>query len=655
MATGSTKFKNTLNLEPLSADPASPAQGDMQFSDGTVRAEGYWQYKAGAWTAFGGGASGINYMVDDNTDAENGIGDWVEYNDAVGVNPVNGVDQLTTQLVTFTQNSTTPLRGTADFKYIATAANNQGHGASCPFTVDLADKAQKLTISFDYDTSAANYADDDIRISVYDVTNDVLIRVNGEDLKAGKGTHYAQFQTASDSVSYRLIMHQSSTTALGFSVYFDNFKVGPTSIAKGSIISDWRDYTPTGSWVSNTTFTGKYRRVGDSMEIYMTVELTGTPTSATFAATIPSGYTIDEDKLSASFASNKTNLGHVYAYDSSTSTNRNSGYATAHSSTEIRILTDGFGVLGVSSPFTWASGDHIEMSIKVPIVGWSSDTAMSSDLGGRDVSVVAYGAPVTSVAGSVAIPFNYSELKDTTSSWDGTQFTAPESGDYLLVYSLHHVSKTDYHGVWVDGSTIGWTAYEPASDVFNGTKVVTLNKGQTMSVRMNGATTPVLNSINHRISIQKLASPQTILETETVAAMYGTDAGLSIPNAAVTTIIHEDISYDTHNAYNTSTGEYTIPVSGKYILSTNIGWNGVSVASGDLYRLLVYKSGVIAVDVYLETNATNSSSRPNVGQSATIDFVKGDIVLIKVYQNSGVAASLMTDAQVNYFSIARIK
>jgi len=95
-----------------------------------------------------------------------------------------------------------------------------------------------LTIGLDYDTSAAGYADDDIRISVYDVTNATLIRVNGEDLKAGFGTHYAQFQTAPDSTSYRLIIHQSSVSALAYDVFFDNLSVGPNIIAKAAEIGE---------------------------------------------------------------------------------------------------------------------------------------------------------------------------------------------------------------------------------------------------------------------------------------------------------------------------------------------------------------------------------------------------------------------------------
>lgn len=38
-----------MNLTPLSADPPNPVEGDLQFSDGTARTKGLWQYKDGAW------------------------------------------------------------------------------------------------------------------------------------------------------------------------------------------------------------------------------------------------------------------------------------------------------------------------------------------------------------------------------------------------------------------------------------------------------------------------------------------------------------------------------------------------------------------------------------------------------------------------------
>ena len=43
MSNGSTKFKNSINLEPQSADPSSPAEGDQFFSDGPhLESKSFW-------------------------------------------------------------------------------------------------------------------------------------------------------------------------------------------------------------------------------------------------------------------------------------------------------------------------------------------------------------------------------------------------------------------------------------------------------------------------------------------------------------------------------------------------------------------------------------------------------------------------------------
>ena len=298
MSDGFTKFKKGIQLDPQSADPSSPAEGDLHYADGTARAKGLWQYKDGAWAEFGsGGSGGINYLDGDNSNAENGVGDWAAYADAAGTEPVDGTGGIS-PTVTITQNSSSPLRGTSDLLLTKDAANRQGEGASCAFTIDSADQAKKLTISFDYTTSA-NYADDDIKVFVYDVTNASLIRINGEDLKANSGnaTHYAQFQTAPDSTSYRLILHCSSTNATNYTVNFDNVSVGPTKLAKGTIVTDWKSYTPSSS-PSNSTFNQAfYKRVGDSIEFICSY--TADNASASFQALLPSevlppGLSIDE-------------------------------------------------------------------------------------------------------------------------------------------------------------------------------------------------------------------------------------------------------------------------------------------------------------------------------------------------------------------------
>lgn len=48
---GQSPKVNRLRLQPRSADPINPAEGDLQYADGTVRDEGLYVYKNGAWTS----------------------------------------------------------------------------------------------------------------------------------------------------------------------------------------------------------------------------------------------------------------------------------------------------------------------------------------------------------------------------------------------------------------------------------------------------------------------------------------------------------------------------------------------------------------------------------------------------------------------------
>lgn len=57
MAMGRTPNVDKINLVPLSADPASPHEGDIYYSDGTPRTEGPWVYQNGVWAQFSTGSA----------------------------------------------------------------------------------------------------------------------------------------------------------------------------------------------------------------------------------------------------------------------------------------------------------------------------------------------------------------------------------------------------------------------------------------------------------------------------------------------------------------------------------------------------------------------------------------------------------------------
>jgi len=76
MADNFLKIYNGTTYDPRVADPSNPVEGDVQFSDGTARAKGLWEYKSGSWTQLAGGGGGsaqeIVYLQEVQTAGVNG-------------------------------------------------------------------------------------------------------------------------------------------------------------------------------------------------------------------------------------------------------------------------------------------------------------------------------------------------------------------------------------------------------------------------------------------------------------------------------------------------------------------------------------------------------------------------------------------------------
>jgi hypothetical protein len=59
---------NRLRLQPRSADPVNPAEGDIFYSDGTPRAEGIWVYQNSAWLQVANAINAANFRSIITTD-----------------------------------------------------------------------------------------------------------------------------------------------------------------------------------------------------------------------------------------------------------------------------------------------------------------------------------------------------------------------------------------------------------------------------------------------------------------------------------------------------------------------------------------------------------------------------------------------------------
>jgi len=166
----------------------------------------------------------------------------------------------------------------------------------------------------------------------------------------------------------------------------DLWKIGGTSVGDrdinlGKSPSLWRIFTPTGSWSTNTTYAGHWRRVGDTLEVNVLIDLAGVPTDASLSVNLPVGFVINLTPMSIAAGESKQ-IGLTTIGDSGVGSLAGPVIPDASSgTTAVRIgawreqneTTDNTRILVLdrTTPITFASGDSVESTFSVPITGWS--------------------------------------------------------------------------------------------------------------------------------------------------------------------------------------------------------------------------------------------------------------------------------------------
>ena len=669
-------LKSTLNLNggadiiSSSVDPTSSATegepGSLLLN--TTSGKLYRKNDSGSstnWSEVGSGGSGINYVT--NPLAATNTTGWSTYADAAGAQPVDGTGGSPT--VTWTRSTTTPLRGAGDFNFTKDAANRQGEGVATDITIDLADQAKVLTVSFDYEVLSGTYATGDL--TVYLIADPsgtpVVIQPAGYQIQSGtagtKLKQIATFQTQATGQSYRVCFHVASTSASAYSLAIDNVVVGPQTVQYGAPVTDWVDYTPTGTWNTNVTYNGKWRRVGDSMEIRARVLCSGAPNAVGLSINLPSGYSIDTNKLASTLAGG-TPLGYGQAVDVGSasypvsllyfgSTTQLGVYDGVASGTYL-VNTN----VSNTAPFTFGSTDFVEVISVVPILGWSSTVQMSNDTDTRVVAAKYSGGSSAYGAGAVlqynTKDFDTHNAVTTGASW---AFLAPVSGYYSILFSAtRSTSGTQSHLLYKNGTTlvqfvltnvVGTTSYN------SGGTTVYLNAGETITIKTDNAATIEVGYI----SIERLSGPSAIAATETVAARYYTGAGQSIPNTTVDTVVNfETKDFDTHGAVTTGAGwRFTAPIAGKYQVSVVIDYAVQAWAANNACYSAVRKNGTtvgLIADPAIWAAGTEAVSHSG---SIIVNANAGDYLdFVTANNRSAGAATLFANPTVCHIQIVRV-
>lgn len=612
-----------------------------------------------------------------NGDAENGTVGWTTYADAAGSAPVDGTGGAPN--VSWTRSGSSPLRGTGSYVISKDAANRQGQGASYDFTIEAADKAKVMQITFDYMVSSGTFVagnpsdrtsagDSDLTIWIYDVTNGVLIQPSTYRLFSNSSTiasqYVANFQTTSNSTSYRIIFHCGTTSAAAYTVKFDNINVLPTTYVYGTPITDWTSYTPTfnGSpTVASVTFW--YRRVGDSLQVNGAFQLTSVNASTT-ALTMPSGLSIDTNKVGSTRKFIFGEAARIVQTASETSLTKHIvGYNTSFANQLFIASTSLSQNLGANAwNGLFVNNDWVTIDALVPIAGWSSSVQMSDSADTRVVAMqVSQGTPTATITGSISLlKFTSGVSADTHGAFSTSTggYTCPVSGHYRCTVSAYIAAtyaNTNLAGVGVGKNSTSTQVFYNSQTA--GAAEGVMNPSSTGTIFCNAddvlypliysnATTPTIqnNSVGNFFHVERLSGPSAIAATETVAAVATAGGSQSISATTETTVNYDTVTFDTHGAITTGASwKYTCPVAGIYEVSARTNYSNTS-GTNIIYRITVFKNGSNHRQIARPNKPTGTFGMDVIGAPLLVKCIAGDYLHISV--NNDEAGTISSNSHV---------
>jgi len=569
-----------------------------------------------------------------------------------------GAASLTQSIVT----SGAQLSGTYSMQVASAGTWTAGQGVYVPFTADASQQARVQQISFAYSITSgtsnvtiANSGADTFAVGVYDVTNSVWLAVSPAQygaIQGYKGTCNIQVQLSSNSTSYQLFFFAQNASAGAVTIVMDQVFVGPQDFnGYGVTMTDWVAYTPTFTGFGTVSGALIYsRRVGDSLEV-KGVFTSGTPTATQAQITIGfaginTNVSIDSGKLPSLTAvgSASVNIANSNFYSVGVTASGGNNYFTfgaQTSSTSSLVPGNGNAVTGANNFSFFAS---------VPIVGWSSNSQIVSQYDGRAVA-----AAVTATSYSVAANGTViasSKSIDTHSAYNTStgNFTCPVSGIYSVY--LAQVLTSAGTAVEIGKNGVGQNTIlqcypgQYNQEYLSGAILVQANAGDTLQIICS-----VANTFNGVICFSLISGAQNIQAGQVIAASY-TSATTSFSSAGPNQVIFPTKSFDTTGSYNTSTGNFTAPTTGYYLVICAVRWSVATYGAGAVQELYLYKNSS-NVSILSRGNVQNyGSAILGLDGSQIVALNAGDTISIYAYNNT--VTSLDGNSATNYVSIEQI-
>lgn len=495
----------------------------------------------------GSGSGSKNYVPDNSSDIESTIGDWLT--DDGAASPSTILSLAVTSVVG------EALVNGSSLKFSKTAFDGSGHYFKLlSKAIDPADYEITKTLQWAFEFKPlTGYVSGDIVLEVYDVTNAAVLYTTGVDdlaLIARQGgvlvsTH---LENTTAQVEMRLKVNNTNTNAYDFTA--DAFTIGPDKTVPGFIATEWKPFTasflglttnPTRGTVGSET--AQYRRMGDSMEIHWSYVQTagGTAGSGAYLLEIPDGLAIDFSKIGNGGSSGQGACGSAQIDDGAG--NQGIGTAVAYDNgSKVGILLNAYneGADNISSfgsayyPFT-IPALRVSFTAKVPIVGWKSTNLISTTENMfKNVDVRGQGNGGTSITANVT-DIDFTTISNGSGTWNGSQFTAPETGKYSIQGMINTTSAASFVlYAYIDGvidKQMGRDNISATQVDFGGH--IYLQKGEVWSLRSNTTRTLSNQVLTHWISISQIKDT-SVFGVYSNPEYFGSISSLKVPVASNT-------------------------------------------------------------------------------------------------------------------------
>lgn len=467
------------------------------------------------WELLGAGSGGSkSWLTGNNSNFETGIGDWeIVTNTTPAATPEVSPGGTNSGNLTIERTTTSGevLAGDASLAIRkAGTANLQGEMIQVPFTIDVCEQGVMQQLPFKIKTGSG-YVNEHYRVFVRDVTNSEILNVQTGENNSGKiyatGSNGSPFTgwflPNSDSTSYELIIHSTSTDTTNFDIFIDEVKPGPISTVSAYNSEPIEAFTPnyTGAVTLNTDVAYKWRD-GEFMKMLIRLSYSsGSGGSTAFEMTIPDGKSYKT--VGSQSGTYRPLVGGGYMFNTGTqepivpSYNSSSGkiaFAEADSTTNEYMVDSDIG-----SAFTmWCY-------IEIPIEGWEDSDTMSTHRADFNNLLAVYDITASTANSSIAATtvetLDYdSKVIDTHNcvttgaSW---QFEAPRSMWYIIEASATINATTgkifDIRAQSTSETFLLNRIPGLSSDVItpSGVKSVYLEKGETLRADFyNGDSSP---------------------------------------------------------------------------------------------------------------------------------------------------------------------